>query len=80
MQYVFVLSGNLRTALEGALRPVSVLERDDSTEMTLEIRDTAELYGVLARMERMGLSIESFGPVRRDRPDVADESPSRDDQ
>ena len=66
MEYLFVIRGRLEAALRETLSPVSVLERTGSTEMRLEIEDDAELYGVLARLERLGMSIESFEPALRD--------------
>jgi hypothetical protein len=63
VEYVFVLRGRLGRALEAALSPVAVLERSNSTEMRLEIEDDAQLYGAIAKMERLGLSIESLEPA-----------------
>lgn len=63
MEYTFVLRGRLREILQDALDPATVVELDDSTEIRLEIEDDAQLYGVLARMERLGMSIESFEPT-----------------
>ena len=37
--------------------------RDDVTEVRLEIEDDAQLYGVLARLERLAISIVSFEPA-----------------
>ena len=63
MEHTFVLRGRLQAILEDALDPVTVVEREGSTEIRLEIEDDAQLYGVLARMERLGMSIESFEPT-----------------
>ena len=63
MEYTFALRGHLRATLEDAFDPMSVIEREDSTDIRLEIEDDARLYGVISRMERLGLSIESFEPT-----------------
>jgi hypothetical protein len=63
VEYVFVLRGRMARTLESALEPASALERGDSTELRFEIDDDSRLYGILAKMERLGLSIESFEPV-----------------
>lgn len=60
MDYVLVVKGRLGESLEEALHPASVRLRDDVTEVTLEIEDDAQLYGVLARLERLAISIVSF--------------------
>jgi hypothetical protein len=64
VEYLFVLRGRLSTVLEDTLAPVSVREGDDSTEMRIEIPDDAAFYGVIATLERLGLSIESLEPSR----------------
>jgi hypothetical protein len=62
VQYVFLVKGRLGTSLDDVLHPVSVRLRDDATEITLEIEVDAQLYGVLAKLERLGISIVSFEP------------------
>ncbi len=57
MQYVFVMRGRLEDALQDLFWPVAVADLDGVTQMTMEIRDDSELYGVLARLEQLGLSI-----------------------
>ena len=63
MEYVIVVKGRLGESLEEALHPLSVRLRSDMTEVTLEIEDDAQLYGVLARLERLAISIVSFEPA-----------------
>lgn len=63
MEYVFVVRGRLGRSLEEALHPSSARLRGDVTEVTLEIEDDAQLYGVLARLERLGFSIVSLEPA-----------------
>lgn len=63
VQYTFVIRGRLRDSLLSAMRPLSVTAFSDTTEMTLEIQDDAELYGILERLERLGLSLVSFAPA-----------------
>ena len=60
MQFVFVLRGRLGGTLEPLLRPVSVDVRADSTQMVVDVRDDAEVYSILERLERLGMSIISF--------------------
>ena len=63
VEYVFVVRGQLGESVEEALHPSSVRLRGDVTEVTLKIEDDAQLYGVLARLERLALSIVSFEPA-----------------
>ena len=58
-----MVKGRMGESLEGALHPSSVRLRNDVTEVTLEIEDDAQLYGVLARLERLAISIVSFEPA-----------------
>ncbi len=63
MEYVFVLRGRLGGLLQDALHPVAVMPRANSTAITLDIKDDAQLYGALARLERLGVSIVSIEPA-----------------
>jgi hypothetical protein len=60
VEYVLVLKGRLGDALDAALRPTSVDVRSDSTQMVVEAKDDAEMYSILDRLERLGISIISF--------------------
>jgi hypothetical protein len=60
VQYVFVLRGRLGGTLEPLLQPVSVDVRADSTQMVVDARDDSEVYSILERLERLGMSIISF--------------------
>lgn len=64
MEYMFVLRGRLGVSLKEALEPVSIKLRKDSTEMTLDVQDDAQLYGALAKLERLGIGVVGFGPVK----------------
>ena len=63
MEYLFVLRGRLDESLRDVLRPASVMAGKDSTEIRLDIEDDAQLYGMLARLERLGMSIVRFVPI-----------------
>jgi hypothetical protein len=63
VRYVFVLRGRLGGTLESLLRPVSVDVRADSTRMVVDLRDDAEVYGVVERLERLGMGIISFAQL-----------------
>lgn len=66
MQYTFVMRGRLRDSLLGAMQPLRVTALEETTEMTMEIQDDGDLYGVLDKLERLGLSIVSFAPAEAD--------------
>ena len=60
VEYVFVLRGRLAGTVESLLHPTSVDVRCDSTEVVVEVRDDSEVYSILGRLERLGMSIVSF--------------------
>lgn len=55
-----VLRGRLGVALEASLSPISVSVGEESTEVVLDLRDDSEVYGVLDRLERLGIGIVKF--------------------
>lgn len=60
MRYAMVLRGRLGVALEALLSPISVSVGEESTEVVLDLRDDSEVYGVLDRLERLGIGIVKF--------------------
>lgn len=63
MHYKFTLRGRLESTVEKLLDPLSVSVEGDVTDLVVEASDDAELFGVMAKIERLGLSIVSFEPV-----------------
>jgi hypothetical protein len=49
--------------LHDSFQPVHIEPLNGNTQMLVEIRDDPELYGVLDRLERLGLSIVSMRPA-----------------
>jgi hypothetical protein len=59
--------GNVADLLEGAFGSVSVMEEPATTTIEIGVRDTAELYAVLDRLETLALELHELhvrpGPV-----------------
>lgn len=60
MHCVIVLRGRLGATLEASLHPISLTVGEDSTEVVLDVKDDSAVYGVLERLERLGIGILKF--------------------
>ena len=63
MTYLFVLEGRRGRKLQSFRRPLSIDIRADSTQMVVEVRDDAEVFGILERLDRLGIRIVRFAQV-----------------
>lgn len=60
MRYEFTIRGRIKSTVEEALAPLSIAEEGGNTKIVVDAVDDSELYGVLARIERLGLSLIGF--------------------
>jgi hypothetical protein len=68
--YRIVLEGELSDRFAATFPEMHLECGDGETSLTGEIRDQAELQGLLAQVADLGLSLRSFGPVTP-RPETA---------
>ena len=61
--YVIELNGRLPAALVTELRTFEQEVDDATTVLTGQILDSAALYGLLARLESLGVALVSIRPV-----------------
>jgi hypothetical protein len=61
--YRIVLEGELSDRFAATFPDMHLQCGDGETSLTGEIRDQAQLQGLLAQVAELGLSLRSFGPV-----------------
>jgi hypothetical protein len=61
--YVIEVRGRLPSSLASQLVGFDIVELERSTVLTGDIADGAALYGVLARLESLGVPLVSVQPV-----------------
>lgn len=67
--YRIDVRGRVPSALTAELGRFDVTEVGDSTTLTGLVSDSAELYGLLARLEAVGLALVAVRPLHADSTD-----------
>jgi hypothetical protein len=63
MRYRLIIRGSIPASSLAALEPLASRREERRTELEIEIRDDAHLYGVVELLERAGAGIESLAPM-----------------
>jgi hypothetical protein len=64
-EYAFRVTGKLTSALKTALRPLEVAPTANETVLVADVTDRAELHGLIARIEALGLDLVGLQRLSR---------------